>query len=82
MIVALGRRSHSPNLPIPQSESSFAQRAGSFVSGEGSAVSPGLSTDEELEREAEHDYERSRRKAERVLTQEAEGRRLWKRRCL
>ena len=70
------RRSHSPNPPILQSGSSFAQRVGSFLSGVDSAVSPGLSTDEEFEGEAEHDREHSRREAERVLTQEAEERRL------
>ncbi|KAH9060243.1 hypothetical protein EDB87DRAFT_1790250, partial [Lactarius vividus] len=71
-----GRRSHSPNPSISKFASSFAQRVGSFVSSVGSAVSPGLPTDEELEREAERDRERSRREAERILTREAEERRL------
>ncbi|KAH9029601.1 hypothetical protein EDB85DRAFT_1965939 [Lactarius pseudohatsudake] len=71
-----GRRSHSPNPSISRFASSFAQRVGSFVSSVGSAVSPGLPTDEELEREAERDRERSRREAERILTREAEERRL------
>ena len=71
-----GRRSHSPNPSMSQFASSFAQRVGSLVSSVGSAVSPGLPTDEELEREAERDRERSRRLAERILTQEAEERRL------
>jgi len=61
---------------MSQFASSFAQRVGSLVSSVGSAVSPGLPTDEELEREAERDRERSRREAERILTQEAEERRL------
>ena len=73
---AWGRRSHSPNPSISQFASSFAQRVGSFVSSVGSAASPGLPTDEEIEREAERDRERSRREAERILIQEAEERRL------
>ena len=68
-----GRRSQSPNPSISQFASSFAQRVGSFVSSVGSVVSPGLPTDEQ---EAERDRERSRREAERILTQEAEERRL------
>ena len=71
-----GRRSHSPNPSISKFASSFAQRVGSFVSSVGSAASPGLPTDEELEREAERDRERSRREAERILIKEAEERRL------
>jgi hypothetical protein len=56
---------------------------GSFVSNVGSAVSSsGLPTDEELEREAERDRERSRREAERILTQEAEERRLMEEKVL
>ena len=55
---------------------------GSFVSSVGSAVSSGLPTDEELEREAERDRERSRREAERILTQEAEERRLMEEKVL
>ena len=55
---------------------------GSFVSSVGSAVSPGLPTDEELEREAERDRERSRREAELILTQEAEERRLMEEKVL
>jgi len=73
---AWGRRSQSPNPSITQFASSFAQRVGSFVSSVGSAVTPGLPTDEELERQAERDRERSRREAERILTQEAEERRI------
>ena len=73
-----GRRSHSPNPSISQFASSFAQRVGSFVSTVGSSAvsSSGLPTEEELEREAERDRERSRREAERILTREAEERRL------
>ena len=48
----------------------------------GSAVSSNLPTDEELEREAERDRERSRREAERILTQEAEERRLMEEKVL
>jgi hypothetical protein len=69
-------------LPFPNFASSFAQRVGSFVSSVGSAVSSGLPTDEELEREAERDRERSRREAERILTQEAEERRLMEEKVL
>ncbi|KAF8265667.1 hypothetical protein EI94DRAFT_1685323 [Lactarius quietus] len=71
-----GRRSHSPNPSITKFASSFAQRVGSFVSSVGSAVPASLPTDEELEREAERDRERSRREAERILTREAEERRI------
>jgi hypothetical protein len=51
---------------------------GSFVSSGSSAVSSGLRlpTDEELEREVERGPERSRREAERILTQEVEECRL------
>jgi hypothetical protein len=48
----------------------------------GSAVSSSLPTDEEIEREAERDRERSRREAERILTQEAEERRLMEEKVL
>jgi hypothetical protein len=71
-----GRRSHSPNPSISKFASSFAQRVGSFVSSVGSAVPPSMPTDEELERDAERDRERSRREAERILTREAEERRI------
>jgi hypothetical protein len=71
-----GRRSHSPNPSISKFASSFAQRVGSFVSSVGSAASPSLPTDEQLEREAERDRERSRREAEHILVKEAEERRF------
>lgn len=71
-----GQRSQSPNPSITQFASSFAQGVGSFLSSVGSAVTPSLPTDEEIERQAERDRERSRREAERILIQEAEERRL------
>jgi hypothetical protein len=75
-------RSQSPNPSISKFASSFAQCVGSLVSGVGSAASPSLPTDEELEREAERDRDRSRREAERILTQEAEERRLMEEKVL
>jgi hypothetical protein len=49
---------------------------GPFVSGVSSAVSSGLPTDEELEREVKRDRERSWREVEQILTQGVEERRL------
>jgi hypothetical protein len=78
---AWGRRSQSPNPSISKFASTFAQRVGSFV-GVASATSPSLPTDEELEREAERERDRSRREAERILTREAEERRLMEEKVL
>ncbi|KAI0251515.1 hypothetical protein BJV78DRAFT_1210251 [Lactifluus subvellereus] len=80
--VTWGQRSQSPNPSISKFASSFAQRVGSLVGGVGSAVPPSLPTDEELEREAERERDRSRREAERILTQEAEERRLMEEKVL
>jgi hypothetical protein len=77
------RNSQSPNPSISMFASSFAQRVGSLVSGVGSStVSQSLPTDEELEREAERERDRSRREAERILTQEAEERRIMEEKVL
>ncbi len=74
-----GPRPQSPNPSISQFASTFAQRVGSFVSTVGSVVSPGLPPDEQ---EAERERGRSRREAERILTQEAEERRLMEEKVL
>ena len=63
------QRRCSPNPSISKFVSSFAQCVGSLVSSVGSAASPSLPTDEELEREADRD--RSQHEAECILTQEA-----------
>ncbi|KAF8495475.1 hypothetical protein F5888DRAFT_1890539 [Russula emetica] len=73
--VTWGRRPHSPN-------PSISHFASSFPNAVGSTVSSGLPTDEELEREAERDRERPWREAERILTQEAEERRLMEEKVL
>ena len=80
--VTWGQRSQSPNPSISKFASSFAQRVGSLVSSVGSVAPPTLPTDEELEREAERERDRSRREAERILTQEAEERRLMEEKVL
>ena len=74
-------RSPSPTSSVSQFAANIAQRVGSFVGSMGTRSSP-LPTDAELEAEAERERDRSRREAERILTQEAEERRLVEERVL
>ena len=67
-------RSPSPTSSVSQFAANFAQRVGSFVGN--MAPSRSLPTEAEIEAEAERERDRSRREAERILTQEAEERRL------
>lgn len=70
------RRSHSPTPSITKFAANFAQRVNSFVNNMNPRSPNMLPSDAELEAEAERERERSRREAERILTQEAEERRL------
>lgn len=58
---------------VAQFAANFAQRVGSLVSSKSSTHLP---TDEELLAEAERERERSRREAERIISREAESKRL------
>ncbi|TFK52852.1 hypothetical protein OE88DRAFT_1656496 [Heliocybe sulcata] len=75
-------RSHSPTPSIGKFAANFAQRVNSFVNNIGPKSPNALPTDEELEAEAERERERSRREAERILTIEAEERRMMEDRVL
>jgi hypothetical protein len=73
------RRSHSPaSSSVSQLAVNFAQRvAGSLMPPQSPHMrSSGRLTDAEIEAEAERERDRSRREAERILTREAEQRRL------
>lgn len=71
-----GQRPSSPSPSVAKFAANFAHKVGSLVSNM-SARSPNqLPTDEELEAEAEMERDRTRREAERILSQEAEARRL------
>ena len=69
-------RTHSPNSSVTKLASTFAQRVGSFVNNINARPPNGMPTDAEIEAEAERERDRSRRQAERILTQEAEERRM------
>ncbi|KII91568.1 hypothetical protein PLICRDRAFT_105554 [Plicaturopsis crispa FD-325 SS-3] len=71
---AWGRRPISPASSVSQFAANFAERVGKLVSPQ--SAKSGLPTDAELEAQAERERDRSRREAERILTQEAEERRL------
>ncbi|GJE93450.1 hypothetical protein PsYK624_096090 [Phanerochaete sordida] len=66
-------RVSSPPPSVAQFAANFAQRVGSLMSNKSSTHLP---TDEELMAEAERERERTRREAERILTREAETKRL------
>lgn len=68
-----GDRVTSPSPSVAQFAANFAQRVGSLVSNKSSTHLP---TDEELMAEAERERERTRREAERILSREAESKRL------
>ena len=70
-----GQRPQSPT--VAQFAANFAQRVGSLMSNMSSQRSLNhLPTDAELEADAEREREKSRREAERILSKEAESRRL------
>ncbi|PFH47594.1 hypothetical protein AMATHDRAFT_67427 [Amanita thiersii Skay4041] len=74
-------RSPSPASSVSQLATSIAQRVGSFVTGASRGIpsttgSSHLPTDAELEAEAQRERDRSRKEAERILTREAEERRM------
>ncbi|KAJ7283545.1 hypothetical protein C8J57DRAFT_1121147 [Mycena rebaudengoi] len=75
-------RSPSPTSSVSQMAASFARSVTSLV-GNMAPRSPGtMPTDAELEAEAERDRDRSRREAERILTKEAQDRKLVEERVL
>ncbi|KAG6914085.1 hypothetical protein DXG01_002495 [Tephrocybe rancida] len=75
-------RSPSPSSSVSQLAASFTQRVGNFL-GNMTPRSPGsMPTDAELEAEAERERDRSRREAERILTREAEERKMVEERVL
>lgn len=70
-------RSPSPSSSsVSQMAASLARGIGSIVSGMAPRSPNMMPTDAELEAEAERERDRSRREAERILTREAEDRRL------
>ncbi|KIP10788.1 hypothetical protein PHLGIDRAFT_84460 [Phlebiopsis gigantea 11061_1 CR5-6] len=70
------QRPTSPNPSVAQYAANLAQRVGSLVSNMSGPRSPYHPTDEELEAEAERERDRTRREAERILSREAESKRL------
>ncbi|KAF7790660.1 hypothetical protein EIP86_001616 [Pleurotus ostreatoroseus] len=71
-----GQRPSSPSPSVAKFAANFAHKVGSLMSNM-SARSPNhLPTDEELEAEAEIERDRTRREAERILSQEADARRM------
>ncbi|KAF9456741.1 hypothetical protein BDZ94DRAFT_1203948 [Collybia nuda] len=74
-------RSPSPSSSVSQLAANFAQRVGSFV-GMVPRSPGGMLTDAELEAEAERERDRSRKEAERILTREAQERKLVEERVL
>ncbi|KAJ7781132.1 hypothetical protein B0H16DRAFT_1497177 [Mycena metata] len=78
-------RSPSPSSSVShvsQMAASFARSVGSLVSNIAPRSPGAMPTDAELEAEAERERDRSRREAERILTREAEDRRLVEERVL
>ncbi|KAG1765697.1 hypothetical protein EDD22DRAFT_774760, partial [Suillus occidentalis] len=74
-------RSRSPtSASVTQFAANLANRVNSFISP--SIASRTLPSDEELEAEAQRERDKSRREAERILTQEAEERRAMEERVL
>lgn len=74
-------RSRSPtSASVTQFAANLANRVNSFISP--SIASRPLPSDEELEAEAQRERDKSRREAERILTQEAEERRAMEERVL
>ncbi|KAH8102136.1 hypothetical protein BXZ70DRAFT_906118 [Cristinia sonorae] len=71
-----GQRPESPSPSITQFAANIAQRMNSIMSNMSQRSPNYLPTDEELEAEAEREREKSRREAERILSEEAETRRL------
>lgn len=71
-----GQRVTSPTPSVAQFAANFAQRFGSLVSNISAKSPTHLPTDEELEAEAERERETTRREAERILSREAETKRL------
>ncbi len=69
-------RSPSPTSSVSQFAASWANRVGNLVSGIAPRSPSGMPTDAEIEAEAERERERGRREAERILTEEAAGRRM------
>ncbi|KAG6832859.1 hypothetical protein H0H87_012791 [Tephrocybe sp. NHM501043] len=74
-------RSPSPSSSVSHLAASFTHRVGNFL-GMGSRASGSMPTDAELEAEAEREREKSRKEAERILTREAEERKLVEERVL
>ncbi|KAJ6515786.1 hypothetical protein C8R45DRAFT_957609 [Mycena sanguinolenta] len=75
-------RSPSPTSSVSQMAASFARSVTSLVNGIAPRPPGALLTDAEIEAEAERERDRSRREAERILTREAEDRRLVEERVL
>ncbi|KAJ6539450.1 hypothetical protein B0H19DRAFT_1179161 [Mycena capillaripes] len=75
-------RSPSPSSSVSHLAASFVQSIGNLVNNMTPRSPSTLPTDLELEAEAERERDRSRREAERILTREAEDRRLVEERVL
>ncbi|GLB39605.1 hypothetical protein LshimejAT787_0701150 [Lyophyllum shimeji] len=75
-------RSPSRSSSVSQLAASFTQRVGSFLEGMAPRSPGSMPTDAELEAEAERERDRSRREAERILTREAQQRKLLEERVL
>ncbi|KAG6884547.1 hypothetical protein C0993_010216 [Termitomyces sp. T159_Od127] len=75
-------RSPSPSSSVSHLAASITQRVGSFLGTVTPRSAGVMPTDAELEAEAERERERSRREAERILTREAEERKLVEERVL
>ncbi|KAG5635379.1 hypothetical protein H0H81_011470 [Sphagnurus paluster] len=75
-------RSPSPSSSVSQLAASFTQRVGSFLGNMAPRSGGGMPTDAEIEAEAERERERGRREAERILTREAQERKLVEERVL
>ncbi|KAK0205558.1 hypothetical protein DFS33DRAFT_778878 [Desarmillaria ectypa] len=69
-------RSHSPTSSVSQFAANWANRVGNLVSGIAPRSPGSMPTDAEIEAEAERERERGRREAERILTEEAAGRKM------
>ncbi|KAK0484468.1 hypothetical protein IW261DRAFT_1456698 [Armillaria novae-zelandiae] len=69
-------RSPSPTSSVSQFAASWANRVGNLVSGIAPRSPSNMPTDAEIEAEAERERERGRREAERILTEEAAGRKM------
>ncbi|KAJ7276502.1 hypothetical protein B0H12DRAFT_1085725 [Mycena haematopus] len=75
-------RSPSPTSSVSQMAANFARSVTSLVNNMTPRTPGAMLTDAELEAEAERERDRSRREAERILTREAEDRRLVEERVL